>query len=508
MMDRRSFVTLLTSVGLGAAHPTTASVFAAAPVSHLEPEVHAAPKAGKPHARPNVVFMICDDLGFGDLGCYGSKLPTPNLDAMAAAGMRFVHHNSAHPICSASRASVLTGRYALRMNTYGAFGPSSKEGTSRDETLLSELFLKGGYNTKAIGKWHLGSTDGYLPTDRGFESYYGVPWSDDMYPLPLMRDKQILEQDTDRTLLTPRYTTEAVEFLEAKRPEEKPFFLYLAFSYPHDPACASERFRGKTGFGDYGDSVAEIDWSVGEVMSALERKGLASNTLVCFTSDHGPWYQGSPGLLRGRKASSFEGGFRVPFLLRWPNVIAPGQVEERWSSALNILPTMVARCSLEPPSMPLDGVDATYTWTGHGSPEQENAILYFCAMGNNGLDVHCVRRGKWKVRVAQGIKGEIYINDRMTGAADSAWLERAELYNLEQDPAESYDIAHLHPEIVKELTAELERMLPTFPANIVEAYSKLRQHKGDVSTPPGASPRPDHLPNPSWSWEPQDRRPS
>ena len=178
--------------------------------------------------------------------------------------------------------------------------------------LLSNLFHAAGYSTKAIGKWHLGDKPEYLPTNRGFDSFYGVPYSDDYYPLPLIRDLTALDKDTDRDLLTPRYTEEAVKFIETR--PEKPFFLYLAFSYPHDPARASARFRGKTQFGDVGDCIAEIDWSVGEIMRAVERQGLTSDTLICFTSDHGPWYQGNPGSLRGRKGSSFEGGLRVPFL--------------------------------------------------------------------------------------------------------------------------------------------------------------------------------------------------
>ncbi len=502
-MDRREFVAMLSSVSLSAAQPSAFAVSV--------PQQEALREAGQPsapHARPNVVFMICDDLGFGDPGCYGSKLPTPHLDRMAAEGARFVHYNSAHPICSASRAAILTGRYGTRSKTTGAFGPSSAQGTSRDEMLLPELFRKGGYSTQAIGKWHLGDRPGYRPTDRGFDSYYGVPWSDDMYPLPLMRDGETLVEDADRDLLTPHYTTEAVKFLEDQEAGGKPFFLYLAYSYPHDPARASERFRGKTGFGDYGDAVAEIDWSVGEVLAALERQGLAENTIVCFTSDHGPWYQGSPGLLRGRKASTFEGGFRVPFLLRWPGVVKAGQVEERWCSALDILPTLAARCGLSLPEKPLDGVDVSAVWTGRGEVPARKPILYFGAMGNGGVDLHCIRRDGWKLRVAQNIHGEIYINDRMTSAGGSAWLQRAELYNLEQDPAESYDVAHLHPEIMEELTLALEREMATFPPEVVAAYGRLKADVGDISTPPGASPRPNHPSNPAWSWEPADRRES
>jgi arylsulfatase len=450
--------------------------------------------------------MICDDLGYGDLGCYGSKLPTPNLDAMSADGLRLTRYNSAHPICSASRAALLTGRYGHRSKTTGAFGPNSPGGTSLDETLASNLFHAAGYHTKAIGKWHLGDKPEYLPTNRGFDSFYGVPYSDDMYPLPLIRDTTILEQDTDRELLTPRYTEEAVQYIQSH--QDKPFFMYLAFSYPHDPARASERFRGKTAFGDVGDAIAEIDWSVGEIIGAVERKGLTSDTLICFTSDHGPWYQGNPGLLRGRKASTFEGGFRIPFLAKWSGMIDPGQVDGEWHSSLDILPSLVALCGLGLPEKPLDGVDMSGILGGRekNAAVEQKSRLYFSPMGKKGLELHCIRKRNWKLRVAQGIEGEIYTNDRTTSAKDSAWLQHPELYDLLQDPAESYDVAKLHPEIVAELTREIETLMPTFPPDVVQAYAELQQNKGDISTPPGASPRPFGARLSPGSWEPQDRR--
>ncbi|HWA93245.1 MAG TPA: sulfatase-like hydrolase/transferase [Terracidiphilus sp.] len=465
----------------------------------------AVPQRSDAQRPPNVIYMICDDLGYGDLGSYGSKMPTPNLDRMAADGLRLTHYNSAHPICSASRAALLTGRYGHRSNTTGAFGPNSPTGTSLDETLLSNLFHNAGYSTKAIGKWHLGDKPEYLPTNRGFDSYYGVPYSDDMYPLPLIRDTTILEKDTDRTKLTPRYTEEAVKYIEER--DEKPFFLYLAFSYPHDPARASERFRGKTPFGEFGDAVAEIDWSVGEVIGAVERKGLSADTLICFSSDHGPWYQGSLGLLRGRKASSFEGGFRVPFLAKWPGTIAPGSVVEEWYSSLDILPSLASLCGLKLPEKPLDGMDISDLFRGNTPHTMDHrARLYFCAMGNGGMDLHCIRKQKWKLRVAQSIKGEMYINDRTTGARSSAWLQHPELYDLELDPAESYDVAKLHTDIVVDLSKELQELMKSFPAPVVEEFAQLQQRKGDITTPPGASPRPYGEVNPEWSWEPPDRR--
>jgi arylsulfatase A len=483
-LDRRDFVKSL-----------VASVAAPAAASTMpEPQQEGAPltsHAPRKQRKPNVILMICDDLGYGDPHCYGSNLPTPNLDAMAEHGLLFTHYNAAHPVCSASRAGLLTGRYGTRMETVGAFGPTSKPplGTSTDETLVSSLFKKGGYKTKAIGKWHLGNLPQFLPTERGFDSYFGVPWSIDMEPLPLMRDEAVLEPHTEAALLTPRYTDEAVKYIEESNGD--PFFLYLAFSYPHEPPMGSPRFRDKTGFGNQGDCIAEIDWSVGEVLHALHRKGLTSDTLVIFTSDHGPWYQGSPGLLRGRKASSFEGGFRVPFLVEWPGTLEAGKVREQWISGLDVLPTLAAICGLPLPEKPLDGVNMESAFYGHPTKPERKPVLYFAVMGDGACDVHCIRKEQWKLRVAQCIGGEIYLNDRSTAAPSSAWLPNPELYNVALDMAESYDVAHLHPEIVQELMASLEEQMPSFPPNVVARNAALKQRKGDPSTPTGASPRPN-----------------
>jgi arylsulfatase len=257
-----------------------------------------------------------------------------------------------------------------------------------------------------------------------------------------------------------------------------------------------------------GDAIAEIDWSVGEIIGAVERKGLTSDTLICFTSDHGPWYQGNPGLLRGRKASTFEGGFRIPFLAKWSGMIDPGQVDGEWHSSLDILPSLVALCGLGLPEKPLDGVDMSGILGGRekNAAVEQKSRLYFSPMGKKGLELHCIRKRNWKLRVAQGIEGEIYTNDRTTSAKDSAWLQHPELYDLLQDPAESYDVAKLHPEIVAELTREIETLMPTFPPDVVQAYAELQQNKGDISTPPGASPRPFGARLSPGSWEPQDRR--
>ncbi len=496
-LDRRDFVkSLAASLAVPAVPASIPSLSSAETAPKLRPDKNRRPK--------HVVLMICDDLGYGDLGCYGSHLPTPNLDGMAARGVRYLRFNAGHPICSASRAALMTGRYGTRSNTTSAFSPDSTIGTSVDETMLSNLFHEGGYKTKAIGKWHLGHEPEYLPTRRGFDSFFGVPYSVDFKPLPLYRDTTIVEEDTDREQLTSRYTEEAVKYIDAHHGE--PFFLYLAFSYPHDPARASERFKGKTQFGNSGDAIAEIDWSVGEVLRALERNGLTSDTLVLFTSDHGPWYQGSPGMLRGRKASTFEGGFRVPLIAQWPGVLAAGEVRNAWCSNMDVLPTLADLCGLPLPSKPLDGADMRDILFGEDETPKRKPLLYFSPMGDRGNDVHCIRDGKWKLRVAQATKGEIYLNDATTGANASAWLRHPELYDVELDPAESYDVAHLHPEIVKRLFESLEAQMPSFPQDVVEAYAKLKKNPGDISTPPGAAPRPDHMQISDELWEPPDRR--
>jgi arylsulfatase A len=498
-MNRRDFLTIA-AAGAAAGGAIPALAFTPA-----EGHAHEPRRRQRERKRPpNVVLMICDDLGYGDLGCYGSHLPTPNLDAMAAQGLRCTHFNASHPICSASRAGLLTGRYGTRCGTTGAFGPHSVSGTSLDETLLSNLFHGKGYRTMAIGKWHLGDAPQYLPTNRGFDSFYGVPYSVDMKPLPLMRDTTILEPDTERKELTRLYAEAAVDYIHKQNDE--PFFLYHAFSYPHDPARASQRFEGKTQFGHVGDSIAEIDWSVGEIVKAIESKGLSDDTLIMFTSDHGPWYQGNPGLLRGRKATTFEGGFRVPFLARWSGTIEPGRVADDWLSNLDVLPSLTALCGLSPSPNPLDGSDMSAVITGEGKALEDKPKIYFSPMGERGFDVHCIRKQEWKLRVAQGCDGEIYLNDRTTQAHHSAWLARPELYNVALDPAESYDVANLHPEIVAELQQDLEKLMPTFPQPVQDAYTALKQRLGAISTPPGAAPRPASTNQPDWSYEPKDHK--
>lgn len=450
--------------------------------------------------QPNVVFMICDDLGYGDLGCYGSNLPTPNLDRMAAEGVRFTNHNSAHPICSASRAALLTGRYAPRSHTAGAYMPNTPKGTDLQEQTLGNLFHDAGYRTQAIGKWHLGDGPEYVATARGFDHYFGVMVSDDMQPLPLYRDREILQTEADREELTPKYTQEAVKFIDEVN---GPFFLYMAFSYPHDPAKASARFKGKTKFGEFGDCVAEIDWSAGEVLSAVRRKSVDRDTVVFFTSDHNSWFQGNPGNLRGRKATTFEGGCRVPMIARWPGVIPAHSTQNGWSLHLNILPTLSEWCGLAKPKLPIDGVPANDQFTMKVKETEPVSQLYFSTFGK--AEPNCIRMGDWKLRVAQST-GDIYINDHAGGPKINYMLPRPELYNVRLDPCESYDVAGSNPDIVQRLRAEMDRRLETFPEETKSNWQDLQQRVADRGTPPGAAARVESgKANPN-HWEPPDRR--
>jgi len=490
-IDRRMFV------------KAAAGTLAASAVTSLSGQM----QGGQERRRraPNVILMICDDLGSGDLHCYGSQLKTPNLDRMAGEGARFTRFNTAHPICSASRAALLTGRYASRSHTQGAYGPSSPEGMDLDEKTLADILKTAGYKSMAIGKWHLGYPPQYLPTNRGFDSYYGVPWSVDMAPLPLLRDTTVMEANADREMLTPHYTEEAVRFIDASA--AAPFFLYVAYSYPHDPPTGSPRFRGHSGLGRQGDAIEEIDWSVGEIVNAVHRNGLDEDTLILFTSDHGPWFQGCPGPRRGRKATTFEGGVRIPFIARWSGVIPAGRVINEWGSNLDVVPTVTAICGAKPSPNPLDGLDLSELLMGKTDRVDRGTLLYF-AVSEHQQSLECARKGNWKLRVAQGT-GEIYINDWLSGSCGPKrhfLLPEPELYNLELDPAESYDAAVDYPERIKEIEGEIEALMGTFPENVQKAYAELKANPGSRYTPAGAATRPGDLIAPNWIYVPPWRR--
>ncbi len=431
-------------------------------------------------ATPNVVLIYCDDLGYGDLGCYGSPLSTPNLDRMAAQGVRFTNFYSANPVCSPSRAALLTGRYPTRVAVPRVFFPADKLGLARDEQTMADMLKARGYRTMCVGKWHLGHTPDYLPTSRGFDEYFGIPYSNDMSPRLMLKGTEAVDQTAPLETLTPRYTEQAVGFIE--RNKAKPFFLYMPHTYPHIPLAASERFRGKSPSGLYGDVIAELDWSVGEVLACLKRNGLEKNTLVLFSSDNGPWFQGSPGKLRGRKGQTYEGGVRVPFLARWPGRIPAGRVVDAIGSTMDLMPTLARLSGATLPTKPLDGVDIWPLLSGQKRDHTREALLYF-----DNWELQCARLGNWKLHVGRYnafIYGPVPAAGRM-----NLRLRPAELFNLATDPDESFNVAAKFPEVVRDLEARISRALPSFPEEVQKAWRETDARETGPSEP-GRLPRP------------------
>ena len=426
---------------------------------------------------PNIILILADDLGYGDVGCYGSRIKTPNIDRLSREGVRFTDYYAASSVCTPSRAALMTGRYPVRSGLTGVLQAADTNGLPESETTVAQTLRSAGYRTAAVGKWHLGSMRQYLPTNRGFDEYLGIPYSSDMWPLPLMRNTEVLEETTRIDSLTVRYTDRAVDFIN--RAKEAPFFLYMAHTAPHLPLMASERFRGHSPLGPYGDVVEEMDWSVGEVLNALETHGVADNTLVMFTSDNGPWYQGSRGGLRGSKGETYEGGMRVPFIARLPGRIQPGTVSAGVASAMDILPTAARFANASLPGQMLDGLDIGPLLRGEREQLDRDPFLYF-----DDWNVQCARLGQWKLHVSRYSRRP-WAPD--SGARVNLPLPRAELYNLIDDPQENYDCAIDFPDVVADIQARMTNMLPSFPPGVMSIWQDTMRRRVE-NTPAGALP--------------------
>ncbi len=436
---------------------------------------------GAPQKRPNIVLILCDDLGFGDLGCYGSKIRTPNIDRMASEGMRFTNLNSADPVCSPSRAALLTGRYPTRVGVPRVFFPSDKGGLNLDEVTLANVLQAEGYRTLCVGKWHLGRPEPYLPTSRGFEHYFGIPYSNDMNPRPLMEDAKVIEEPANLNTLTARYTEHAVKFIRDSK--QSPFFLYMPHTFPHIPLGVSDRFRGKSSEGLYGDVLEELDWSVGQVLEELRNNNLDRDTLVLFSSDNGPWFQGSPGKLRGRKTTTYEGGVREPFIARWPGQIPAGQVCDAVASLMDVFPTVTRLCGGKLPAKPIDGIDIWPLLSGQVKSIDREVLLYF-----DNWDLQCAKWMNWKLHIAR--HNSSTYSATPAGGRHNYVLIKPELYNLADDPQESYDVATEHPDIVAEIQKRVARLMEQFPEPVKTAYAESKARPYDPLTPTAARPRP------------------
>ncbi len=434
-------------------------------------------------ARPNIIIINADDLGYGDLSCYGSAaIDTPKIDSLAEQGVRFTDFHTCDAVCTPSRAGLLTGRYPARMMLDTPLQPGrisfmrgffvrlgylsgklglmdlatrdAAQGMSAYEITLAEALKAGGYRTGMIGKWHLGDYShdpAFNPVRHGFDSYFGVPYSNDMHPFPLFRNEKKLQADiADQSKLTGLYTREAVKFVEAGA--DTPFFLYFAHTLPHRPLFASKEFTGVSDAGLYGDVVQEIDWSVGRIMAALDRTGLAENTLVFFTSDNGPWYQGSPGPYRGRKGQSFEGGHRVPFIARYPGVIPPNSVVAAPAMNIDLFPTCLAAAGVSPPpDRTIDGVDITALLRGDAvrSPHE---LFYFYHHG----ELEGIRSGDWKYfRNVNHYTWPMPNNKKLGPLSEHTTGPMPLLHNLKTDPGEAYNLAERRPDVAKKLDAAM-----------------------------------------------------
>ena len=434
-------------------------------------------------AKPNIVIIFIDDLGYADIGPFGAtKQRTPNLDRMAREGMKLTSFYAA-PVCSVSRAQLLTGCYGVRVSVPGVFFPGQPNGLNPAEFTIAERLKERGYATQCVGKWHVGDQPEFLPTRQGFDRYFGIPYSNDMQKrsketgqqvVPLLRDDKVAELLTDQqqTRIVERYTDESVGFIRENK--DRPFLLYLAHNAVHTPIHPGAAFAGKSANGRFGDWVEEMDWSVGRVLDTLRELKLDQRTLVIFTSDNGPWaVKGSDGgiaaPLRGAKGGTWEGGVREPTIAWWPGRIAPGTSTDTVAGTIDLLPTAVALAGGKVPGKPvIDGRDISPLLFGKTKKPAREAHYYF-----NGYSLQAIRQGQWKLALTPQ-------NDGMgQGIPADARGDSPRLYNLDQDIGERSDVSAEHPDVVRKLAALAAKM----DAEIGGKNPKSRRPAGEVANP-------------------------
>ncbi len=435
--------------------------------------------------NPNIVIVFCDDLGYADVGCFGAKgWKTPNIDRLAAEGIRFTRFYDAQPVCSASRAALMTGCYPSRIGIMGALGPNSKVGISSNEVTLAEIVKQRGYATAIFGKWHLGDQPEFLPTRHGFDEYFGLPYSNDMWPWhPDQANKTLAEHKrrpgypelrliegeqtvipkvtgTEQAQLTTWYTKHAVKFIAQNK--NRPFFLYVPHSMPHVPLYVSSKFKGKSAAGLFGDVIMEIDWSVGQILGALKKYRLEKDTLVIFTSDNGPWlsygnHAGSALPLREGKGTCWDGGVRVPFIARWPGKIPKASVCKEPAMTIDILPTVAKLVGAELPKHKIDGLDIWPLLSGNPKAKNPHDAYFFYYEDNQ---LQSVMSGNWKLQLPhtyRTLAGQPGGRDGTPAPYQQRKLESSELYDLESDISEATNLAGQQPDTVKRLEALAEQ---------------------------------------------------
>jgi arylsulfatase A-like enzyme len=434
--------------------------------------------------KPNIVLLFVDDLGYGDVGCFGARdLRTPNLDRLAADGRRFTSFYVAQAVCTASRAALMTGSYANRVGLFGALNHESRTGIAADELLLPELLKSQGYATAAFGKWHLGQQPEFSPLRHGFDEFFGLPYSNDngplhgsmkgLPPLPVMEGEKVVAHDPDQSQFTRQYTDRALAFIERNR--ERPFFLYVPHVMPHVPIFASDKYKGRSSRGLYGDVVEELDAAIGEVVAAIDRLKLGERTLIIFASDNGPFlsygnHAGSPEPLREGKLTTFEGGVRVPCIMRWTGTIPPGTVCDETASTIDLLPTFAKLLGAPLSANRIDGLDIGPLVTGPAGAKSPHDAFYFYS----GDELQAVRSGRWKLHLPHdyltsaappgrdgrpanyenmqqlpmsisGLQGIASRHGYVVKHTDLA------LYDLTADVGETHDVSVENPDVVKRL---------------------------------------------------------
>lgn len=445
---------------------------------------------------PNIVLIFTDDQGYQDVGVYGSpNIKTPNLDQMAADGVRMTHYYAAQAVCSASRAGILTGCYPNRIGIHNALGPDNTHGINDTETTLAEMLKEKGYATAIYGKWHLGHHKKFLPTRHGFDEWFGIPYSNDMWPyhpqqgpifnfpdLPLYENETVIDTLVEQSQLTTQITERSVDFI--KRNKDKPFFLYVPHPQPHVPLFVSDKFKGKSERGLYGDVIMEIDWSVGQIIQALKDNGLEEDTMVIFTSDNGPWlsygnHAGSALPLREGKGTAWEGGQREPFIMKYPKKLKPGRTVDVPMMAIDILPTIAHVTESKLPEQVIDGKNAWSILTGERTEPVQDAYFFYYRVN----EMFGVRYGKWKMYFPHRYRtmdGQEPGKDGQPGNYRYVDMEEIELYDVVNDVSETSNVAEAHPEIVAEIKVLADNMRQRLGDSLMEQEGSETRESGRV----------------------------
>lgn len=448
----------------------------------------------QPEVPPNVILIFTDDQGYQDVGTFGSpNIETPNLDQMAKDGIKLTSFYSAQPICSASRAGILTGCYPNRIGIHNALGPDSPTGINALEMTIAEMLKNIGYKTAIFGKWHLGDSPKFLPTRHGFDEFFGIPYSNDMWPyhpqqgtvfnfgpLPLYENETVLDTLTDQSQLTTQITERSVDFIN--RNKNNPFFLYVPHPQPHVPLFVSDKFKGKSERGLYGDVIMEIDWSVGEILAALKKNGLEDNTVVIFTSDNGPWlsygnHAGSALPFREGKGTAWEGAQREPFIMRYPNKITPGKTIDIPVMAIDILPTIAEITGARLPNLTIDGKSALSLLTGKSQESPQEAYFFYYRIN----ELMGVRYGKWKMyfpHTYRTMDGQEPGKDGLPGEYRMIEMEEIELYDVTTDISETKNVAEEYPEVVDKIKVLANEMRHELGDSLLELEGTKNREAG------------------------------